>query len=124
MAQYARYVESNGIVHTGRVQHGKLQDVPGDPQILDLPRIEDARRRLDRLTQRRRLGVEVDPHTPTPRIALNRGEAHVIRVDVVLRKRLTHRDLRVAPAARAANAVVRRLAGQICVIRPSPLCHG
>src|SRR6218665_1963813 len=36
MAQYARYVEANGIEHTGRVQHGKLQDVPGDPQILDL----------------------------------------------------------------------------------------
>ena len=35
MAQYARYVEANGIEHAGRVQHGKLQDVPGDPQILD-----------------------------------------------------------------------------------------
>jgi hypothetical protein len=28
------------------------------------------------------------------------------------------------PAAGAANAVVRRLARQIRVIRPSPLCHG
>ena len=36
MAQYARYVGPNGIVHTGRLQHGKLQDVPGDPEILDL----------------------------------------------------------------------------------------
>lgn len=36
MAQYARYVESNGIVHTGRLQHGKVQDIPGDPEILDL----------------------------------------------------------------------------------------
>ncbi len=48
MAQYARYVESNGIVHTGRVQHGKLQDVPGDPQILDLLNSpEEVRRNLD-----------------------------------------------------------------------------
>lgn len=36
MAQYARYIESNGIVHTGRVQHGRLQDIPGDPEILEL----------------------------------------------------------------------------------------
>ncbi|OFJ50314.1 hypothetical protein BEL07_28995 [Mycolicibacterium grossiae] len=33
-------------------------------------------------------------------------------------------DLAGQSAAGAANAVVRRLAGQICVIRPSPLCHG
>ncbi|WP_040167895.1 fumarylacetoacetate hydrolase family protein [Microbacterium gorillae] len=36
MPQFARYVGENGIVHTGRVQHGRLQDVPGDPEILDL----------------------------------------------------------------------------------------
>lgn len=33
-------------------------------------------------------------------------------------------DLAGQPAARATNAVVRRLVRQICVIRPSPLCHG
>lgn len=36
MAQYARYLGPNGIVHTGRVQHGRLQDIPGDPEIIDL----------------------------------------------------------------------------------------
>lgn len=48
MAQYARYVESNGIVHTGRVKHGRLQDIPGDPEILDLLNAdEQVRRDLD-----------------------------------------------------------------------------
>ncbi|MFT4306710.1 MAG: fumarylacetoacetate hydrolase family protein, partial [Microbacterium sp.] len=48
MAQYARYLGPNGIEHTGRVQHGRLQDVPGDPEILDLLRMpEDVRRDLD-----------------------------------------------------------------------------
>ena len=48
MAQYARYVGANGIVHTGRVQHGKLQDIPGDPEILDLLTAPaDVRRDLD-----------------------------------------------------------------------------
>lgn len=48
MTQYARYVGPNGIVHTGRVQHGKLQDMPGDPEILDLLNLPaDARRALD-----------------------------------------------------------------------------
>ncbi|GAA3755735.1 fumarylacetoacetate hydrolase family protein [Microbacterium kribbense] len=36
MTQYARYVGPNGMVHTGRVQYGRLQDIPGDPEILDL----------------------------------------------------------------------------------------
>lgn len=34
--RYARYVGVNGIAHTGRVEHGKLHDIPGDPEILDL----------------------------------------------------------------------------------------
>lgn len=33
-------------------------------------------------------------------------------------------DLAGQPAARAANAVVRRLDAKIRVIRPSPLCRG
>lgn len=45
MTQYARFVGSNGIVHTGRLQHGRLQDIPGDPQILDLLRMPPERRR-------------------------------------------------------------------------------
>lgn len=36
MAQLARYVGQNGIEHTGRIQHGNVQDIPGDPGILDL----------------------------------------------------------------------------------------
>jgi len=36
MTRYARYVGPNGVVHTGRIQHDRVQDVPGDPQILDL----------------------------------------------------------------------------------------
>lgn len=48
MAQYARFVGVNGIVHTGRVQHGRLLDVPGDPEILDLLNgPEDVKRDLD-----------------------------------------------------------------------------
>ncbi|MEQ6898072.1 fumarylacetoacetate hydrolase family protein [Microbacterium sp. KR10-403] len=48
MAQYARYLGTNGIVHTGRLQHGKIQDIPGDPEILDLLTMpEDQRRDLD-----------------------------------------------------------------------------
>jgi len=48
MAQYARYVGPNGILHTGRVQHGRLQDIPGDPEILDLLTAPpDVRRDLD-----------------------------------------------------------------------------
>nr|WP_274636207.1 fumarylacetoacetate hydrolase family protein [Microbacterium bovistercoris] len=48
MAQYARYVGPNGLVHTGRVQHGRLQDIPGDPEILDLLNAPaDVRRDLD-----------------------------------------------------------------------------
>jgi 2-keto-4-pentenoate hydratase/2-oxohepta-3-ene-1,7-dioic acid hydratase in catechol pathway len=48
MAQYARFVGPNGIVHTGRVQHGRLQDIPGDPEILDLLNgPADVRRDLD-----------------------------------------------------------------------------
>lgn len=53
MTQYARYVGANGIVHTGRVQHGRLQDMPGDPEILDLLNLPaEARRDLDRRSGR------------------------------------------------------------------------
>lgn len=48
MTQYARFVGPNGIVHTGRIQHGRIQDIPGDPEILDLLRMpEEQRRDLD-----------------------------------------------------------------------------
>jgi 2-keto-4-pentenoate hydratase/2-oxohepta-3-ene-1,7-dioic acid hydratase in catechol pathway len=48
VAQYARFVGPNGIPHTARVQHGRLQDIPGDPDILDLLTMpEDIRRDLD-----------------------------------------------------------------------------
>ena len=48
MTQYARYVGPNGIVHTGRIQHGKVQDIPGDPEILALLNgPADVRRDLD-----------------------------------------------------------------------------
>lgn len=60
MTQYARYVGENGIVHTGRVQHGKLQDIPGDPEILDLLHMpEDVRCDLDlRAGRQQKLPVE------------------------------------------------------------------
>ena len=45
MTQYVRYVESNGVVHTGRIHHGRIQDIPGDPAILDLLTMPEARRR-------------------------------------------------------------------------------
>lgn len=35
MTTYARYLE-NGIEHTGIVHHGRVQDLPGDPDILAL----------------------------------------------------------------------------------------
>ncbi|MDQ1204815.1 fumarylacetoacetate hydrolase family protein [Microbacterium sp. SORGH_AS_0862] len=45
MVQYARFVGPNGILHTGRVQHGALQDIPGDPTVLDLLSMPAQRRR-------------------------------------------------------------------------------
>lgn len=60
MTQYARYVGPNGIVHTGRVQHGRLQDIPGDPDILALLTApEEVRRDLDvRAGRSQRLPIE------------------------------------------------------------------
>jgi 2-keto-4-pentenoate hydratase/2-oxohepta-3-ene-1,7-dioic acid hydratase in catechol pathway len=36
MPRYARYVGDNRITHTGVIQHGSVQDLPGDPDILSL----------------------------------------------------------------------------------------
>ncbi|MFT4219043.1 MAG: fumarylacetoacetate hydrolase family protein [Microbacterium sp.] len=60
MARYARYLGPNGIVHTARVQHDRLHDIPGDPEILDLLSLpEDARRDLDvRAGRMQKLSVE------------------------------------------------------------------
>nr|WP_314841406.1 fumarylacetoacetate hydrolase family protein [uncultured Microbacterium sp.] len=60
MTQYARFIGPNGIIHTGRVQHGRLQDIPGDPEILDLlAAAPDARRDLDlRAGRMQRLPIE------------------------------------------------------------------
>ena len=60
MAQYARFVGSNGIVHTGRVQHGRLQDIQGDPEILALLNgPADVRRDLDlRAGRQQKLPIE------------------------------------------------------------------
>ncbi|KHK97571.1 hypothetical protein LK09_11880 [Microbacterium mangrovi] len=58
--QLARYVGPNGIVHTGRIQHGRVQDIPGDPGILDLLTGPDQLRRdlLVRAGKQQRLPLE------------------------------------------------------------------
>ncbi|MCX6502500.1 MAG: fumarylacetoacetate hydrolase family protein [Microbacterium sp.] len=45
MPRYARYIGDNGLTHTGIIQHGSVQDLPGDPDILALLQgPEDVRR--------------------------------------------------------------------------------
>ncbi|HKT55609.1 MAG TPA: fumarylacetoacetate hydrolase family protein, partial [Microbacterium sp.] len=58
-AQLARHVGPNGIVHTGRIQHGAIQDLPGDPEILDLLTGPEDRRRdlLVRAGRQQRLPI-------------------------------------------------------------------
>ena len=60
MVQIARYVGPNGIVHTGRIQHGAIQDIPGDPEILDLLTGPEQRRRdlLVRAGKQQKLPVD------------------------------------------------------------------
>lgn len=60
MVQLARFVGANGIVHTGRIQHGRIQDIPGDPEILDLLTMPEARRSdlLVRAGRQQKLPIE------------------------------------------------------------------
>lgn len=44
MSRYARYIE-NGIEHTGVVFHDRVQDLPGDPDILQLLQAPEKERR-------------------------------------------------------------------------------
>jgi len=59
VVQLARYVGPNGIVHTGRIRHGAIQDIPGDPEILDLLTGPEERRRdlLVRAGRQQRLPI-------------------------------------------------------------------
>lgn len=59
MPRYARFVE-HGIVHTGIVNHGRVHDLPGDPDILTLLSGPDAVRRdvLVRAGKQQRRAVE------------------------------------------------------------------
>jgi 2-keto-4-pentenoate hydratase/2-oxohepta-3-ene-1,7-dioic acid hydratase in catechol pathway len=83
VVQLARYVGANGIVHTGRVQHGRLQDIPGDPEILDLLHMpEDVRRDLlVRAGRQQRLPLDeatfAVPVQPRGMRDFNTFEAHI-----------------------------------------------
>lgn len=59
MPRYARYVE-HGIVHTGVVFHGRVQDLPGDPDILSVIRADPGERNalLTRAGKQQRKAIE------------------------------------------------------------------
>lgn len=83
MTQYARFTGPNGIVHTARLQHGRLQDIPGDPEILDLLRMPAEVRgyldlragRMQRIPiESAKLAVPVEPRAMRDFVAF---EAHI-----------------------------------------------
>ena len=88
--------------------HGETTGVPPfDPQRLDLPGVKDGGERLDALSQRWSIVVQVDPGAPAPDLAPHGREVDVRRLQVVLGKRLLPRDEGVL-AVRAVTPPVER----------------
>jgi hypothetical protein len=56
---------------------------PLDAQRLNLPRVVDRRERLEAVTQRRSVVVEIDPRAATPELAPDRDQPKIVGVQVV-----------------------------------------